>query len=43
MTYKDVLNIFGISDILDLPSAIMSVAMPPTNRRRKLYQKLLIK
>lgn len=41
MTYKDVLNIFGISDILDLPSAIMRVIMSPTDYRDKIYRRLL--
>lgn len=41
MTYKEALNIFDISDILDLPSAIMRVVMSPTDYRDKIYRRLL--
>lgn len=41
MTYKDCLEIFNISDILDLPRAVMNVVTSPPEIRDEVYRKLL--
>lgn len=42
MTREDILLIFEITDILDLPNAVMRILMSPIENRNRVYRALSI-